>query len=109
MRISDWSSDVCSSDLQAALLLRAHRDVVVFVAHDRKLRQQRVAVMAFGIDRVAAIGEVLADRVGKKYVLRRLRPRWHAHRMGFVAAEHFLQEHEVGGLDRKSTRRKSSN
>src|SRR3546814_4775587 len=32
MRISDWSSDVCSSDLANLLLLNAHRDDLAGVA-----------------------------------------------------------------------------
>src|SRR3546814_17731912 len=32
MRISDWSSDVCSSDLANLLLLNAHRDDIAGVA-----------------------------------------------------------------------------
>src|SRR3546814_10747022 len=54
MRISDWSSDVCSSDLleREALALRKCRPAVEEQrrdAHDRHLNHQRFALLAVGI------------------------------------------------------------
>src|SRR3546814_10366325 len=55
MRISDWSSDVCSSDLCARLDIvaacAARRQVVMAVAH-------AVAVAAFGVDPRVLVGAV---------------------------------------------------
>src|SRR3546814_3528398 len=55
MRISDWSSDVCSSDLCARLDIvaacAARRQVVMAVAH-------AVAVAAFGVDTRVLVGAV---------------------------------------------------
>src|SRR3546814_20454571 len=69
MRISDWSSDVCSSDLGANVA----RDVadaafqLVFITHRRRARNvddDRVPGLGFGHDRVrmrTAAGMDLAD------------------------------------------------
>src|SRR3546814_19107019 len=50
MRISDWSSDVCSSDLLAALVLEVDVDVGGFVARLRQEARQQQAALD-GIDR----------------------------------------------------------
>src|SRR3546814_8866949 len=39
MRISDWSSDVCSSDLAAAVSSEVHRSRAAHVGHDRRQRK----------------------------------------------------------------------
>src|SRR3546814_1935296 len=53
MRISDWSSDVCSSDLHAQDLAAAHVEIEAFV-HD--LFAEAVDQAAHGDDRFAVIG-----------------------------------------------------
>src|SRR3546814_12033737 len=57
MRISDWGSDVCSSDLEESVWIRAHR-------HDEHGSHDRVKWIAqisiAGIDRVR-FGPVLVD------------------------------------------------
>src|SRR3546814_12674149 len=73
MRISDWSSDVCSSDLQALPQVLAACMVAYFAYHalhgDRgfyawiMLKQERAQVMA-AAEEVAAHRARLAHRVG---------------------------------------------
>src|SRR3546814_19381889 len=43
MRISDWSSDVCSSDLPTAYLMRSARNLLIERAR-RKAREQCIAL-----------------------------------------------------------------
>src|SRR3546814_5151683 len=78
MRISDWSSDVCSSDLHAALTEPATADAGAVIGRQRNLetavavQQRRVVAIAlerFGRDHeirhlgaVLGGGEMLADR-----------------------------------------------
>src|SRR3546814_15964376 len=85
MRISDWSSDVCSSDLDAgqalqarALVERTHEEVEQPGAHDAALAPG--AEGAFGVDVETRAGQLLAAlgvglhqrseerRVGKAWV-----------------------------------------
>ncbi len=80
---------------QAATLGAGDGDVEVLVADDGKFREQGVAMVAVGIDRIAPVGEIGPDAVGEKLVLGRLRPVVKAHRVLFVGAQHFLQEHHV--------------
>src|SRR3546814_14056562 len=55
MRISDWSSDVCSSDLAAFMVVIAqHRD-------GRDGAASQVFGQDFGLPRLAEIGEVAAQ------------------------------------------------
>src|SRR3546814_4570126 len=55
MRISDWSSDVCSSDLQAAVIADDRRDLHVVVDHVHAGEQRHVVVEA------AVVGDGLRD------------------------------------------------
>src|SRR3546814_1295130 len=74
MRISDWSSDVCSSDLDLALVLlatlgdRQQRQIVVSQHADRigaqRVHQaQRFQRLAAAVDQVAAEPQPVARRV----------------------------------------------
>ncbi|MNT82617.1 hypothetical protein D3C72_2223730 [compost metagenome] len=65
-------------------------DIVVIVPFDRIARQDRVAVMAFGIDGVAAIGKVRPQGVRQEFVLGLGRPRFVASGVGLMFAQHFL-------------------
>src|SRR3546814_5085480 len=66
MRISDWSSDVCSSDLVNRLLRLHHRFLrrqLVVHRHDFKLLAGHAAGSIDALGHVAVIGEaLLADR-----------------------------------------------
>src|SRR3546814_7454758 len=89
MRISDWSSDVCSSDLTAkALAGRLDRREEAFLQHDVEHRLSRGAG-----ERVAAIGRTMgADH----HAARRLFGREaRAHRE--AAADTLGARHDVGG------------
>jgi len=81
---------------QAAALGAGDRHVEVAVLDDRVFRQQGVAVVAVGVYGIAAVGEVAPHAVSEKFVLGRLRPAGVARGMAIVAAEHLLQEHDVG-------------
>jgi hypothetical protein len=68
-----------------ARLDSVHRHIDVLPANDRKLRQQRVALMTAGRDGIAAIGVLRPHLVGQQFVvlLRDVLP---------VVAADFLQE-----------------
>src|SRR3546814_5133093 len=51
MRISDWSSDVCSSDLFSILLLTGAETVLSGPAPNREVCDGRAAIGAAGVDR----------------------------------------------------------
>src|SRR3546814_8182260 len=59
MRISDWSSDVCSSDLAARLVLRPPRQLHIIFAVDQHARQRR----AVELDR-PAVARARDEQVG---------------------------------------------
>src|SRR3546814_15740052 len=78
MRISDWSSDVCSSDLEPDAPVReigkadegAGRDAQQFVDHEvgalsglQRLRQDRIIDRVVGIIGEVAVGVALYDRL----------------------------------------------
>src|SRR3546814_18312097 len=70
MRISDWSSDVCSSDLSAVAILAAlrRRDVTGTGAHvDMALLDSQVAVLANQAAHYIASGAV-PKRMGNAHV-----------------------------------------
>ncbi|MCY1434529.1 hypothetical protein D9M71_505910 [compost metagenome] len=90
------AGDVQHAMQQAALLVAAHRDVEVVVLDDGKLRQQRIAVVAVGVDRIAAIGELRPHAVGEELVVRRRRPVPVALGVAVMVAQHFLEEYQVG-------------
>src|SRR5690606_39724932 len=66
--------------------------VEVLVTQDRKLRQQRVAVMPMRVDGIATVGELRPHAVGEELVLWRLRPVVHPRGVARVGAQHFLEE-----------------
>lgn len=82
---------------QATVLIAADRYVEVVVANDLEFRQQRVAVIALRVHRVAPIGELRPEAVGEEFVLRHRRPIVVALGVLFVGAMDFLQKHHVGG------------
>src|SRR3546814_19587750 len=61
MRISDWSSDVCSSDLQDAWQLRDGHQDVRCASVRRPLRPGRLQAQQ---PVVVAVGEAVAEAVG---------------------------------------------
>ncbi|CFP54525.1 Uncharacterised protein [Bordetella pertussis] len=79
----------------ARLVRRAHAQVLVAVRDDRILGQYGVAMVAIGVDGVAAIGIGAPQGVGQELVLRDRRPARVARRVPLVFAQHFLQEHEI--------------
>ncbi|MCY1177986.1 hypothetical protein D9M73_183170 [compost metagenome] len=81
---------------QAAAFGAGDRHVQVAVLDDRVFGQQRIAVVAVRVDRVAAVGKVAPHAVGEEFVLRGLRPAGVARGVAVVAAEHFLKEDNVG-------------
>src|SRR3546814_7505171 len=83
MRISDWSSDVCSSDLQPGAGARAQPAVEAVVDQriaDRRGQAvtERIAQIAAGLERIAfAVGEELLvepDFVVRELITARERP-----------------------------------
>src|SRR3546814_7995630 len=101
MRISDWSSDVCSSDLRDAHRWCAPSGCLDFARHERKRSglslQPPVPAEGVAVHDLDARGaEFVAERVGGGEILGRAR---------------FLAAGEGGfdvSLDRKSTRLNSS-
>ena len=81
---------------QAAALGAGDGDVVVLIVLDRELRQHRVAVVAMGVHRVAAIGELGPDLVGEELVVRVFGEVQELRRVFLVRALHLLQEDHVG-------------
>ncbi|MCY1173492.1 hypothetical protein D9M73_136540 [compost metagenome] len=81
---------------EPAVLVAADGHVEVVVADDLELRQQRIAVIARRIHRVAAIGELRPQAVGKEFILRHRRPVGVAPGVLFVGAVDFLQKHHIG-------------
>src|SRR3546814_6591391 len=98
MRISDWSSDVCASDLAAALVVgKDHRDIEAADAAPISNGQcpARARRQGFSAERVAVEGTHAGLRIGKAL----------QGSLGLVDHDHF----EIGArLDRKSTRLNSS-
>ncbi|MNL01229.1 hypothetical protein D3C87_1216930 [compost metagenome] len=80
---------------QPAALGAGDGNIEVAVFANRVFRQQRIAVVAVGIDRIAAIGEITPHAVGQKLVLRGLWPVVVARGVPIVFADDFLQKHQV--------------
>src|SRR3546814_9153391 len=112
MRISDWSSDVCSSDLGDLLQLGKAVDPEEFVKIEiavLALRRVGVGRQEIEADRLAALAQVEHDRIARQvdagYLL---------DPCGDIAADdqrlalRRRQEDLVARLDRKSTRLNSS-
>src|SRR3546814_423158 len=79
MRISDWSSDVCSSDLAAVLGLAEHQHLVG-VAAAQDLDQQ--VALARVVDRMGTVGDGLDDGVVRRHLqLLRVAPELHRQRL----------------------------
>src|SRR3546814_14254674 len=81
MRISDWSSDVCSADLERLLpgitVIERPRLSQLFYAGQKKITRlpQRPAIVAFSADEVYAIAELIRrQRGGAAVVLGALSP-----------------------------------
>src|SRR3546814_2798331 len=106
MRISDWSSDVCSSDL---IVLQCRREAPLQVA-DRPWARQEQAEMAapeFGPD----IGNLRHRNPGREpFVEQRFVKGERGLELGFRkgAAAALVAQHPRPGRDRKSTRLNSS-
>src|SRR3546814_6761835 len=104
MRISDWSSDVCSSDLRArAVVFARHRQPVIGEPRRRALRhliepQQRI------------VGESGASRTGLEQILRTVRIAVRADAREVAPRIVAAARARRGGVlvDRKSTRLNSS-
>src|SRR3546814_12916636 len=60
MRISDWSSDVCSSDLRVAGDIGAKG--IVRLRHVGVIALELDVAVGVGVDRVADLGAVIIDR-----------------------------------------------
>ncbi len=76
--------------------MAALRNVEVVVADDLKFRQQRIAMVAMRVDRIATVGELRPDAVGEEFVLRHVRPVTVVLRVAFVSAVNLLQEYDIG-------------
>src|SRR3546814_14344785 len=69
MRISDWSSDVCSSDLAVALrLASAGAKLVVNDLDEAPALETVAAIEAAGGEAVACVGNVTAPDFGERFV-----------------------------------------
>ncbi len=87
--------------MQEATALEAMRRYIqIFPAHDGKARQDRIAMIAMVVHRVAAVDPSIALILRvyrrKKLVLRGMRPIAMAMRMPVIAARNFLQENYIG-------------
>src|SRR3546814_20821747 len=100
MRISDWSSDVCSSDLRACDAAREEVAIDreggargnfrgVGLAHDDRAERPHLAVeQTDGIAvSIVAAAAVRADHLGERFALLRGRP--------VAAAAHFAAAHAI--------------
>src|SRR3546814_19521942 len=70
MRISDWSSDVCSSDLRAvdviALATQQRDTLLAFLDRDQALQLAAVADVV-KVDHLTDVGEAEAGALGPQY------------------------------------------
>src|SRR3546814_4266150 len=70
MRISDWSSDVCSSDLRAvdviALATQQRDTLLAFLDRDQALQLAAVADVV-KVDHLTDVGEAEAGALGAQY------------------------------------------
>lgn len=80
--------DVEHAMQHAARFGSSYRHVDVPPGGDRVFRQDRIAVMAAGRDRIAAVGVLRPDLVGEEFVLR-------SGRFGSAGDAHFLKEDQV--------------
>src|SRR3546814_1221613 len=99
MRISDWSSDVCSSDLLLLAEREVARDQVAFLIEPDKVEQ--------GLGLVLLLGRVAPEQVGKGRVTVRHRDQHVAHAVHLGIDARLLegaQQAEAGDL-RHSERR----
>ena len=81
---------------QSALLEHMRRDVLRFLADDRKAREHGVAMVPVRIDRVLAVRDLTPHRVGDEFVLRLAGPFDVAISVSLVRAEHLLKKQDVG-------------
>ncbi len=81
---------------QPTLLGAVDADVEVFVPNDREFRQQRIAMVAIRVHRIAAIGKHRPHAVGQKFILGDVRPVVIALAVRAMHPKHFLQEHHIG-------------
>src|SRR3546814_1700509 len=95
MRISDWSSDVCSSDLEIEFFAQVHQ--LIYGGRDPSLR---VPATVDALAALAAAGRIepdVATRLSDHYAtLRRIE-----HRLQMIEDQ---QTHSLPIQDRKSTR-----
>ena len=80
---------------QAATLEAVHRHVVVGCRLDREARQDRIAMVAMFIHRIARVMHLGPVRAREVRALLLLRPVGKAFGVPRVAALHFLQEHDI--------------
>src|SRR3546814_2015861 len=66
MRISDWSSDVCSSDLVTAAMLSIAASAL------RSARRSRIYYAATGLPNRRALDEILSDKAGCSLIALRI-------------------------------------
>src|SRR3546814_1477297 len=99
MRISDWSSDVCSSDLFPAE--RSRNDAVSICKAGKAGSDQRIAIFAIS-DELFALAESLCA-VHKDHAFQASSPKLKAALRGG-----FFFRHPLPWIDRKSTRLNSS-
>src|SRR3546814_7491348 len=105
MRISDWSSDVCSSDLQA------NEDYSALVTNEAEGRiiGQRYGIILSGGGDVVNAGELLGGAGGLYIQGTALNSDPNEERSGLTASVvNSGTIHGLGDLDRKSTRLNSS-
>src|SRR3546814_8681654 len=107
MRISDWSSDVCSSDLFATLAVCALLALTFLFLRQYRLRQQAREAMAATLRRARDELELrVAERTAdlQKQIVARER----ADSILREAQDELVQAGKLAALDRKSTRLNSS-
>src|SRR3546814_5143962 len=103
MRISDWSSDVCSSDLPAGGTVLALGQAINLIVEKQDLAIEIAAQHMHGV--VAADGQCVAVAGDDPHVQFRI-GKFHAGRDGWRTAMNGVEA--VGFQDRKSTRLNSS-
>src|SRR3546814_3390053 len=82
MRISDWSSDVCSSDLKA-------REIGAKIKFDREVGAYELVTEGLAKKDVTALKAGLSDFVGKE-----AKARWDAERTEFQASRDAMRSEE---------------
>jgi hypothetical protein len=88
--------DVDGAVKKAALLEATGRGVDLLGMQDGEFRQDGIAMMAVGVERISPMGRIAPHRIGKVFVLRAKGPMMISFGPGGARTNHLLQEDDIG-------------